>query len=94
MSDAMTYDQVMRRWKADGEKIRSLKEEVAKLEAELEMYERDETFGTLAIQLANLEEENKRLRIEYGLLRIAFGASGQSLDAFDALLKGEADETE
>ena len=37
--------------------LRRWSDKVAKLEAELEMYERDETFGTLAIQLAQLEEE-------------------------------------
>ena len=35
---------------------------IAQLEAELEMYERDETFGTLAIQLTQLESENATLK--------------------------------
>ena len=37
--------------------------DLAKLEAELDMYERDETFGTLAIRLVKLEEENKALSV-------------------------------
>ena len=42
---------------------------VAKLEEELEMYERDETFSTLAIQLAQLEAENVVLRNTVSLLK-------------------------
>ena len=35
----------------------------AKLEAELDMYERDETFGTLAIQLTQLEAKNNEYHV-------------------------------
>jgi len=38
------------------------KNEVTQLEAELEMYERDETFGTMALQLALLEVKNEALK--------------------------------
>lgn len=41
-----------------------IRSEVAQLEAELEMYERDETFGTLAIQLTQLEAKLQDARID------------------------------
>ena len=34
MNDAMTYNQLMRRWEARGKELRTLKEEVAQLEEE------------------------------------------------------------
>ena len=46
---------------------------ITQLEAELEMYERDETFGTLAIQLTQLEEENAALKREIQGLKAFLG---------------------
>ena len=46
-----------------------LAKDVTSLEAELEMYERDETFGTLAIQMVKLEAEIEALRMSEGYYR-------------------------
>jgi hypothetical protein len=69
-------------------RVRHLCKEVTKLEAELSMYEGDETFASLAIRVTELEAENEALREGNALLSMA--VMGKQPNIFDEIEKLKA----
>ena len=87
MSDAMTYGQVMRRWQADGKKLRSLREEVAQLEEKLQKCEDD--FEECAGVGMQLDLENAALKHKLGLCETALRVAHLPLPPYDTLLTAQ-----